>query len=178
MRTRAWSKRALLVWMRARSLLADRNLSCRSHTVQRYNQRLSGHDVADGTKWCYSVAFGLLALASAVKVGVAAARAPLTALLAVAEDKFYQPEFGLYIDSFNADFSVAASYRGQNANMHMHAFDASPCQGTLCSPRCVWCLRTLYATSALLTVASRRSKHAHVQIVVTGTLTLEHAHAT
>jgi len=38
---------------------------------------------------------------------------------ALAEERYYEAEHGLYIDSFPEDFSVARPYRGQNANMHM-----------------------------------------------------------
>ena len=72
-----------------------------------------GHAIADGTKWCYSVAFGLLALSSALNVDVAAAKEPLDVLLRLAEDTFYEKEHGLYIDSYSQDFKSAASYRGQ-----------------------------------------------------------------
>ena len=55
---------------------------------------LQGHTIADGTKWCYSVAFGLLALSAAHNVGIAAAKGPLATLLTLAEETFYEKEHG------------------------------------------------------------------------------------
>jgi mannose/cellobiose epimerase-like protein (N-acyl-D-glucosamine 2-epimerase family) len=80
---------------------------------------LHGHTVEDGTKWCYSVAFSLLALANAHKAGIPRADDHLRTVLALAEERYYEPAHGLYIDSFSRDFSAANPYRGQNANMHM-----------------------------------------------------------
>jgi mannose/cellobiose epimerase-like protein (N-acyl-D-glucosamine 2-epimerase family) len=80
---------------------------------------LQGLEVSDGQKWCYSVAFSLLALANAHKAGIAGAEAHLRSVLELAEQRYYEPQHGLYIDSYNRDFSDASNYRGQNANMHM-----------------------------------------------------------
>jgi len=80
---------------------------------------LNGRDVEDGEKWCYSVAFSLLALANAHRAGVEGALAHITTVHALAEERYFEPSHGLYIDSFPMDFSAANTYRGQNANMHM-----------------------------------------------------------
>jgi mannose/cellobiose epimerase-like protein (N-acyl-D-glucosamine 2-epimerase family) len=80
---------------------------------------LNGHTVQDGDKWCYSVAFSLLALANAHRAGVEGAAAHIATVHALAEEKYYEPAHGLYVDSFPRDFSAPAAYRGQNANMHM-----------------------------------------------------------
>ncbi|HEY2925606.1 AGE family epimerase/isomerase, partial [Piscinibacter sp.] len=37
----------------------------------------------------------------------------------LAEAHFWEPQYGLYADEASADWTVLASYRGQNANMHM-----------------------------------------------------------
>lgn len=76
-------------------------------------------EVTDGTKWCYSIAFGLLALSNAKMAGVPEVDAHLTSLMDLAESRFYEPAHGLYIDSFDRTLKTANVYRGQNANMHM-----------------------------------------------------------
>ncbi|MFC3032535.1 AGE family epimerase/isomerase [Pseudoalteromonas fenneropenaei] len=78
------------------------------------------HDgkVVDGTNHCYGLAFVLLANAVALKAGVQTARATIYRVWQLLEEKYFEPEFGLYLDEYNADFSQASSYRGQNANMH------------------------------------------------------------
>jgi mannose/cellobiose epimerase-like protein (N-acyl-D-glucosamine 2-epimerase family) len=80
---------------------------------------LNGHTVQDGDKWCYSVAFSLLALANAHRAGVEGAAAHIATVHALAEEKYYESAHGLYVDSYPRDFSFPATYRGQNANMHM-----------------------------------------------------------
>lgn len=96
---------------------------------------LDGHDVADGEKWCYSVAFGLLALANAHRAGVQGAAAHIAAVHALAEEKYYEPAHGLYIDSFPRDFSAPNPYRGQNANMRASLTD---CAAHVSGPRAIF----------------------------------------
>lgn len=66
-----------------------------------------------------ATAFSLLALANAYRAGVDGAAAHIATVHALAEEKYYEPTHGLYIDSFPRDFSAPNPYRGQNANMHM-----------------------------------------------------------
>jgi mannose/cellobiose epimerase-like protein (N-acyl-D-glucosamine 2-epimerase family) len=80
---------------------------------------LKGREVDDGTKWCYSVAFSLLALANAHRGGLPGIEPHIAEVTALAEDKYYEPAHGLYIDSFDRELEQANPYRGQNANMHM-----------------------------------------------------------
>ena len=84
--------------------------------------RGGGFAVSDGSKQCYAVAFALLALASAKKAGIApegmdlsAVEKAITEIWACAEQRFFEPEHGLYRDSYAAaDWSGASEYRGQN----------------------------------------------------------------
>ena len=80
---------------------------------------LRGNEVVDGTKWCYSLAFGLLALSNAKLSGVPNVDKHLRTISDFAESVFYEPAHGLYIDSFDRPLAAANPYRGQNANMHM-----------------------------------------------------------
>lgn len=58
---------------------------------------LSGHAIEDGVKWGYSVAFSLLALANAHRAGVPGAAAHIATVHALAEERYYEAEHGLYI---------------------------------------------------------------------------------
>ena len=86
--------------------------------------------VIDATNHCYGLAFVLLAYAHALHAGVSEARAYLEETFALMEQRFWERGPELYADEANADWSVLAPYRGQNANMHacealIAAFEAS-----------------------------------------------------
>ncbi|HSI61122.1 MAG TPA: AGE family epimerase/isomerase [Ideonella sp.] len=85
--------------------------------------------VQDGTQHCYGLAFVLLAHAHALLAGVAEARTGLEATFALMEQRFWEPQHGLYADEATPDWRLSP-YRGQNANMHsceamIAAFDAT-----------------------------------------------------
>ena len=73
--------------------------------------------VTDATNHCYGLAFVLLAYSHALQAGVSEARAYIDETFALMEQRFWEPQYGLYADEATADWQVA-SYRGQNANMH------------------------------------------------------------
>ena len=75
-------------------------------------------EVLDSDNHCYGLAFVLLAYSHALAAGVGEARAWLDEAYALMEQRFWQPEHGLYADQASADWSVLDPYRGQNANMH------------------------------------------------------------
>ncbi|MDE2626159.1 MAG: AGE family epimerase/isomerase [Burkholderiales bacterium] len=75
--------------------------------------------VIDGTNHCYGLAFVLLAHAHALMAGLDEARPHVSEVFELAEAHFWEPQHGLYADEASADWKVLASYRGQNANMHM-----------------------------------------------------------
>ena len=83
-----------------------------------YHWTLQANKPQDSTNHCYGLAFVLLACATAIKAGVPDARSTLDAVWALMEDKFWDDQYGLYRDEYNADFSTLSDYRGQNANMH------------------------------------------------------------
>ena len=72
----------------------------------------------DQTNHCYSLAFVLLAYASAVKAGIPEAEVYVHETFALMEQHFWRPEQGLYADEASADWQTLSPYRGQNANMH------------------------------------------------------------
>jgi sulfoquinovose isomerase len=77
----------------------------------------------DGTpvrtdKGCYEHAFVLLAAGTAVRAGLADAVALRSAAETVLEEKFWDDNAGMCLDSWSPDWSTPASYRGLNGNMH------------------------------------------------------------
>jgi mannose/cellobiose epimerase-like protein (N-acyl-D-glucosamine 2-epimerase family) len=81
---------------------------------------LQGTQVEDGTRYCYGMAFVLLAAAGAAKAGVPGAAAYASEIWDLLERRFWEPEHQLYVDEIAAgDWSAVSTYRGQNCNMHM-----------------------------------------------------------
>ncbi|MGN6224868.1 AGE family epimerase/isomerase [Pseudoxanthomonas sp.] len=74
--------------------------------------------VEDDMNHCYGVAFVLLAYSCGVKAGVEEARGWMDETWNLLEQRFWEPEFGLYKDEADARWNFTG-YRGQNANMHM-----------------------------------------------------------
>jgi mannose/cellobiose epimerase-like protein (N-acyl-D-glucosamine 2-epimerase family) len=86
--------------------------------------------VRDGDNHCYGLAFVLLAYAHALMAGMVEARAWIEETVQLMEQRFWEPEAGLYADQASEDWSARDAYRGQNANMHacealIAAFDAT-----------------------------------------------------
>ena len=71
----------------------------------------------DRTNHCYGLAFVVLAYAKAIEAGVSEAREWLDETWELMEQRFWEPEHGLYADEATADWQLSG-YRGQNANMH------------------------------------------------------------
>jgi mannose/cellobiose epimerase-like protein (N-acyl-D-glucosamine 2-epimerase family) len=85
--------------------------------------------IDDATNHCYGLTFVLLAYAHGIMAGVSEARDWLEETWQVMETRFWQAEFGLYVDEASADWTLKP-YRGQNANMHaceamLAAFEAT-----------------------------------------------------
>ncbi|USZ70258.1 AGE family epimerase/isomerase [Natronosalvus halobius] len=85
---------------------------------QGYDWVLDGRELTDRTRYCYGHAFVLLAGARAHQAGIAGGRAELERAFDVLEERFYEPEHGLYTDRATPDWDSLSPYRGQNANMH------------------------------------------------------------
>lgn len=88
----------------------------------------------DGTtpdeKAGYAHAFVILAGSSAKLAGIPGGEALLAEAIAVFNQRFWDEEHGMALDTWNRAFSVLDSYRGINANMHtleafLAAFDAT-----------------------------------------------------
>ncbi len=77
------------------------------------------HDgrVQDATNHCYGLAFLVLAYAKALEAGMEEARGWLEETWQLMEQRFWEPEHGLYADQATNDWQLSP-YRGQNANMH------------------------------------------------------------
>ena len=85
---------------------------------QSYAWTLNNHQAEDMTQQAYGYAFVLLAYAAAKKSGIICTNDELLNVYELLEQRFWQPEFGLYADEISAD-GVLSDYRGQNANMHL-----------------------------------------------------------
>jgi sulfoquinovose isomerase len=70
-------------------------------------------------KAAYSHAFVVLAASTGAMAGDAVAADVLGDALKVVDERFWDPEFGMFRDSWTRDWSTLDSYRGINANMHM-----------------------------------------------------------
>ena len=69
-------------------------------------------------KACYTHAFVVLGASSAAVAGLAGASDLLSEAIAVWHKRFFDAESGMFVDSWNRDFTELADYRGVNANMH------------------------------------------------------------
>jgi sulfoquinovose isomerase len=69
-------------------------------------------------KACYSHAFVVLAASSGSVAGLAGARELLTEALEVWDRRFFDDATGMFVDSWNRDFTHLDDYRGVNGNMH------------------------------------------------------------
>lgn len=72
----------------------------------------------DAGKECYTHAFVVLAGSSAVVAGLPGADAFLAGALETWLGRFFMAADGMFLDAWDAAFSVADPYRGVNANMH------------------------------------------------------------
>ena len=69
-------------------------------------------------KACYTHAFVVLAASSGTVAGLAGARDLLSEALALWDLRFFDDMAGMFVDSWNRDFTQLNEYRGVNANMH------------------------------------------------------------
>lgn len=97
---------------------------------------------ADTTNHCYGLAFVMLAGATALLAGVEEGRTSLEQAWQLLEQHYWDEAHGLYRDEANAEFSVIAPYRGQNANMHacealLWAYEATQEQRFLARAACL-----------------------------------------
>jgi sulfoquinovose isomerase len=69
-------------------------------------------------KACYTHAFVVLAGSSAAVAGLPRARELLDEAYEVWDQRFFDAEAGMFVDSWNRGFTQLSDYRGVNANMH------------------------------------------------------------
>jgi sulfoquinovose isomerase len=74
--------------------------------------------VAPDEKACYTHAFVVLAASSGAVVELRGARDLLNDALGVWDQRFFDAEAGMYVDSWDRRFTQLDDYRGVNANMH------------------------------------------------------------
>lgn len=82
-------------------------------------------------KQCYAHAFVILAGTSGVLAGIDGAEELLKEALRIYDEKFWDENEGLAVDTWDTDFKILDDYRGLNANMHtVEAFlAAADCLG-------------------------------------------------
>ncbi|MBT1064696.1 AGE family epimerase/isomerase [Bowmanella sp. Y26] len=85
---------------------------------QTYAWTLSDHQPLDMTQQAYGYAFVLLAYAAVRKAGIINSNDKLLQTYDLLEQRFFQPEYGLYADEISVEGTLS-DYRGQNANMHI-----------------------------------------------------------
>ncbi|MBX0322451.1 AGE family epimerase/isomerase [Halomicroarcula sp. F13] len=83
-----------------------------------YHWLLDGTTPTDSRRVCYGHAFVVLAYARAADAGVQNAGKYLDQTWDLLDERFFEPEHGLYRSGWDADWREADPYRGQNANMH------------------------------------------------------------
>jgi mannose/cellobiose epimerase-like protein (N-acyl-D-glucosamine 2-epimerase family) len=83
-----------------------------------YHWLLAGTTPVDSRRFCYGHAFVVVAYARAVAAGIPSADEYLREAWSILDERFYEPDEGLYRSVYDADWEQADSYRGQNANMH------------------------------------------------------------
>ncbi|MBY0065080.1 MULTISPECIES: AGE family epimerase/isomerase [Priestia] len=76
-------------------------------------------EVKDDSKQAYGHAFALLASSIAYQAGISEAKETIEQVYDVMEKYFWEDAHGFYRDEWDASWSAASFYRGQNANMHM-----------------------------------------------------------
>lgn len=69
-------------------------------------------------KACYTQAFVVLAASSAVVAGRPGASELLDEALSVWSERFFDSEYGMFVDEWDRSFTQLSGYRGLNANMH------------------------------------------------------------
>jgi sulfoquinovose isomerase len=69
-------------------------------------------------KACYTHAFVVLAASSGIVAGLAGARDLLSEALDIWDKQFFDDAAGMFVDSWNRDFTRVDDYRGVNGNMH------------------------------------------------------------
>jgi mannose/cellobiose epimerase-like protein (N-acyl-D-glucosamine 2-epimerase family) len=77
-----------------------------------------GAGADDDTKAAYVHAFAVLAGATSTAAGIDGGRELLDEALAVWEQRFWDEDEGLAVESFDRSWTTAEDYRGANANMH------------------------------------------------------------
>ena len=75
-------------------------------------------EAVDDSKQAYAHAFVVLAAASATAAGRPGAAELLDDALAVLDERFFEVEAGMSVDTFDRTFAQLEEYRGINANMH------------------------------------------------------------
>lgn len=102
----------------------------------------------DTTQHAYGLAFVLLAYARSAQAGIGEATGYLYETWELIEQRFWEPEQGLYTDEATAAWQLSA-YRGQNSNMHL-------CEALMAAYEATQDLRFLHRAELLADHITRR----------------------
>lgn len=102
---------------RATRLLNGLDTTARDHTHGGWRERHDDGGTAD--KSAYSHSFVVLASATGALAGDHNARRLLGEALEVVNDQFWEPDVGMFADTWTGDWSARRPYRGLNVNMHL-----------------------------------------------------------
>ncbi|WP_299494121.1 AGE family epimerase/isomerase [uncultured Shewanella sp.] len=91
----------------------------KNSNMRSYIWQLSSDVITNDTNHCYGLAFVLLSHSLALKAGISTSKDKIEQVWTLLETHFWDNQFELYKDEYNADFTQLSEYRGQNANMHM-----------------------------------------------------------
>jgi len=100
----------------AQRLIRGINESLRDRANGGWIESVGGED---DDKAAYTHAFVVLAASTGTIAGDEVAAVVLKDALAVVEERFWDPEYGRFRDTWSADWSELRGYRGINANMHL-----------------------------------------------------------
>ena len=102
---------------RAVRLLRGLDTTARDHHHGGWRER---HDDDGSTdKSAYAHSFVVLASATGTLAGDPDAKRLLEEVLEVVNDRFWEPDVGLFADTWSGDWSTRRPYRGLNVNMHL-----------------------------------------------------------
>ena len=93
-------------------------LTGRMRDAEGWHGQVGGVVPEPAVKAAYQHAFVVLAASSGVLAGLDGAEQLLADALQVMEERFWDEDHGLVVDTWNADFTELDGYRGINANMH------------------------------------------------------------
>ena len=102
---------------RAVRLLHGLDTTARDYAHSGWRERHDDDGSAD--KSAYSHSFVILACATGALAGDPDAKRLLAEALEIVNDRFWEPNVGMFADTWSGHWSIRRPYRGLNVNMHL-----------------------------------------------------------